>query len=233
MVILIAVVAILLTIIVGLILAAAIKGLDTAVIKSGEESQTKDRSYNPAVTLGYKIQFDGDSDAQLKEARKLAAKQAADMPRGANMQIGPQYKQDKQATAFAGVNDDPITAVKIASVHGWDGVRTGMIAVDPAAVSAPAAAVTTGGKIEMVPGKDYPVIEITDGMSSDEIRKARIANAKAKSAAMKAAKMAEQSGGAVPTAAPRHPRGPLALRASAQIYNPVARRNAVKEQATC
>ena len=202
MVILIGVVAILLTIIVALILAAAIKGLDTAVIKSGEESQTKDRSYNPAVTLGYKIQFDGDSDAQLKEARKLAAKQAADMPRGANMQIGPQYKQDKQATAFAGVNDDPITAVKIASVHGWDGVRTGMVAVDPAAVSAPAAAVTTGGKIEMVPGKDYPVIEITDAMSPDEIRKARIANAKAKSAAMKAAKMAGQSGEAVSASAP-------------------------------
>jgi hypothetical protein len=200
MVILIAVAAILLTIIVALIFAAAIKGLDTAVIKSSEESQTKDRSYNPAATLGYKIQVDGSRDAQLKEARQLAAKQAAATPRGANVQIGPQYKQDRQATAFAGVNNDPITAVKIAAVHGWDGVRTGMVAVDTAA-AAPVAAPAAGGKIKLVPGEDYPVIEMTDSMSPDEKRKARIANAKAKSAAMKAAKAAQQSGGAVPTTA--------------------------------
>lgn len=202
MVILIAVVAILLTIIVALILAAAIKGLDSAVIESSKELQTKDRSYNPAVTLGYKIQVDGDSDIQLKEARKLAAKQAAATPRGANVQIGPQYKQDKQATAFAGVNVDPVTAVKIASIHGWDGVRTGMVSVDPAAAVPATAAPAAGGKIKLVPGEDYPVIEMTDSMSPDEKRKARIANAKAKSAAMKAAKAAQQSGGAVPTAAP-------------------------------
>jgi len=200
MVILIAVVAILLTIIIALILASAVKGLDNAVIKSGEELKIKDRSYNPAVTLGYKIQVDGDQNTQLKEARKLAAKQAAITPRGANMQIGPQYKQDKQATAFAGVDSDPITAVKIASVHGWDGVRTGIVQLDPAAVAAPAAP-AAGGKIKLVPGKDYPVIELTDSMAPDEKRKARIANAKAKSAAMKAAKAAQQSGGAVPMAA--------------------------------
>ncbi len=53
-------------------------------------------------------------------------------------------------------------------------------------MAAPAAA----GPVELVPGKDYPVIEITDDMSPDEMRKARIANSKAKSAAMKAAKAA-------------------------------------------
>lgn len=201
MVILIAVVAILLTVIVALLLAAAIKGLDSAVIKSSADAEAETRSYNPAVTLGYQIQVDGDRDTQLKEARKLAAKQAADTPRGANMKIGPQYKQEQQATAFAGVNDDPITAVKIASVHGWDGLRTGIVAVDPAAVAAPTAATAATGKVKLVPGKDYPVIEITDSMSPDETRKARVANAKAKSAAMKAAKAAQQSGGAVPTAA--------------------------------
>lgn len=202
MVILIAVVAILLTIIVGLLLAAAIKGLDTAVIKSNAEMETEARSYNPAITLGYQIQVEGDRDAQLKEARRLAAKQAAATPRGANMKIGPQYKQEKQATAFSGINEDPVTAVKIASVHGWDGIRTGMVAFDPAAVAAPvAAAPAAGGKIKLVPGQDYPVIELTDSMAPDEKRKARIANAKAKSAAMKAAKAAQQSGGAVPTAA--------------------------------
>jgi hypothetical protein len=202
MVILIAVVAILLTVIVALVLAAAIKGLDHAVIKSSAEMEAETRSYNPAVTLGYQIQVEGDKEAQYKEARKLAAKQAAAMPRGANMQIGPQYKKEQQVTAFAGVNDDPITAVKIASIHGWDGLHTGIVAVDPATAAAPAtAAPAPGGKIKLVPGKDYPVIEITDSMPADEKRKARIANAKAKSAAMKAAKAAQESGATVPTAA--------------------------------
>lgn len=201
MVILIAVVAILLTVIVALVLAVAVKGLDNAVIKSNAEMEAETRSYNPAVTLGHQVLIEGDRETQYKEARKLAAKQAAAMPRGANMQIGPQYKKDQQATAFAGVNEDPITAVKIASVHGWDGVRTGIVAVDPAAAAPAAAAPAAGGKIKLVPGQDYPVIEITDAMSPDEKRKARIANAKAKSAAMKAAKAAQQSGAVVPTAA--------------------------------
>jgi hypothetical protein len=198
MVILIGVVAILLTIVVALILAAAAKGLDTAVITNAESAQTKDRGYNPAATLGYQIQVDGDPAAQIKEAKILAAKQAAATPRGANVQIGPQYKQAMQRTAFDGLDNDPITAVKIAAVHGWDGIRTGMVAVDSSAVAVPAAsAPAAGGKIKLVPGKDYPVIEITDTMSADEKRKALIANAKAKSTAMKAAKAAQESGGGV------------------------------------
>ena len=202
MTILIVVVAIILTIIVALIFAAVIKGLGNAVNDSDQEPQTKDHPYNPAVTLGYKIQVEGDRDTQLREARKLAAKQAATMPRGANMQIGPQYKQEKQQTAFAGVNDDPMTAVKIAAVHGWDGVRTGIVTVDPASVAAAtAAAPAAGGKIKLVPGKDYPVIELTDSMSADEKRKARIANAKAKSTAMKAVKATQASSAAVLVAA--------------------------------
>jgi len=44
-----------------------------------------------------------------------------------------------------------------------------------------------------VPGKDYQVIEITDDMIPAEIRKARIANAKAKSAAIKAVKTGGQA----------------------------------------
>ena len=198
MVILIGVVAILLTIVVALLLAAAVKGLDTAVITSAESTQTKDRGYNPAATLGYQIQVDGDQATQIKEARMLAAKQAAATPRGANVQIGPQYKQTMQRTAFDGLGNDPVTAVKIAAVHGWDGVRGGMVAVDPSAVAAPAAgAPVAGGKIKLVAGKDYPIIEITDGMSPEDTRKARIANAKAKSTAMKAAKAAQESGGGV------------------------------------
>ncbi len=201
MVILIAVVAILLTIIIALLLAVAVKSLDHAVIKSSTELESETRAYNPAVTLGHQIQVSGDKETQYKEARKLAAKQAAATPRGANVQIGPQYKKEQQATAYSGVDSDPITAVKIASHHGWDGVRTGIVAVDPAAAAAPAASPAAGGKVKLEPGKDYPVIEITDSMSSDEKRKARIANAKAKSAAMKAAKAAQQSGATVPVAA--------------------------------
>jgi hypothetical protein len=200
MVILIAVVVILVTILIALVLAAAIKGLDNAVITSGMELEAESRSYNPAVTLGYQIPVAGDPDEQLKEARKIAAQQAAATPRGANMKIGPQYKKEEQATAFDGVNSDPITAVKIASFHGWDGVQTGIVAVDPAAAAAPTSTPAAGGKIKLIPGQDYPVIEITDGMSPDEKRKARIANAKAKSAAMKAAKAAQDSGSGAPVA---------------------------------
>lgn len=199
MVLLIAVVAILLIIIVALVLAVAVKGLDSAVIQSNAQTTGESRVYNPALTLGHEIQAQGSADTQYREARQLAAKQAAATPRGANVQIGPQYKQERQRTAFDGLNEDPITAVKIAAFHGWDGVRTGIVAVDPAvAAAAPAAA--SGGKTELVPGKDYPVIEITDAMSDDEVRKARIANAKAKSAAMKAAKTAPESEGAAPVA---------------------------------
>lgn len=202
MVILIGVVAILLTIIVALILAAAIKGLDTAVIKSSATVQAENKAYNPALTFGYQIPIEGDAAVQYREARRQAAKQAAAMPRGANTKIGPQYKQERQQTAIDGVADDPITAVKIAAVHGWDAARTGIVMADPAAAAAPVAAPTAGGKAELVPGKDYPVIDINDDMSADEIRKARIANAKAKSAAMKAAKADQETGVAAPAAAP-------------------------------
>ena len=59
---------------------------------------------------------------------------------------------------------------------------------------------------EPVPGVDYEVIEISEDMEPAEIRKARIANAKAKSAAMKAFK---EAGGQIgqtaeaPVAAPQ------------------------------
>ncbi|MFO7678490.1 MAG: hypothetical protein R6X34_00405 [Chloroflexota bacterium] len=200
MVILIAVVAILLVILVALVLAVAVKGLDSAVIQSSSQLKAENKAYNPAMTLGHEIQAQGSAETQYREARQLAAKQAAATPRGANVQIGPQYKQERQRTAFDGLNEDPITAVKIAAFHGWDGVRTGIVAVDPAAAAAAAPAATSGGKTELVPGKDYLVIEITDAMSDDEVRKARIANAKAKSAAMKAAKTAPESGAAAPVA---------------------------------
>ena len=79
-------------------------------------------------------------------------------------------------TASQRLEADPVTAVKIAAYHGWEGARTGFTAAAP--VAAPvAAAPATPAKVELVPGKDYAVIEITDDMSPAEKRKARIANA--------------------------------------------------------
>lgn len=201
MIVLIAVVIVLLTILVSAILALAVSQLDKAVAVGATKSENQVKSYNPAVTLGYKIPVQGDYDTQMKEARQLAAKQAAATPRGANMRIGNLREQaGKQPTAFDGVKNDPLTAVKIAAIHGWDGLRTGMVVGAPAPVAASTTAAAPTGSVELVPGKDYPVIEITDDMPDDEKRKARIANSKAKSAAMKAAKTAGQTGASAPTA---------------------------------
>jgi len=197
MILLILVVIIMLTILIGAVLALAVTRLDKAVVSTAAAIEKQDKSYNPALTLGYKLPVQGDPDTQLKEARRIAAKQAAALPRGANMRIGNLREQmGKQPTAYDGVKEDPITAVKIATVHGWDGVRSGIVmgGAAPAATAAPGAPAAVAGQIELVPGKDYPVIEITDDMPDEEKRKARIANSKAKSAAMKAAKASGQTG---------------------------------------
>jgi len=198
MILLILVVIIMLTILIGAVLALAVTRLDKAVVSTAAAIEKQGKSYNPALTLGYKLPVQGDPDTQLKEARRIAAKQAAAMPRGANMRIGNLREQmGKQPTAYDGVKEDPITAVKIATVHGWDGVRSGIVmgGAAPVATAAPGAP-AAAGQIELVPGKDYPVIEITDDMPDEEKRKARIANSKAKSAAMKAAKASGQTGAA-------------------------------------
>jgi flagellar basal body-associated protein FliL len=196
MVILIVVVIILLVIIVGLLLAWFFAGSDKKGTKNNAEIESGGGAYNLAATMGYKIQVEADPETQMKEARKLAAQKAAATPRWANVQIGPEYKQERQRTAFDGAKDDVLTAVKIAAVHGWDGLQSGIVIAAPAAAPAASAA----GKIKLVPGKDYPVIEMTDSMSADEKRKARIANAKAKSVAMKKAKAAQAAGSAAPAA---------------------------------
>ena len=202
MIVLIAVVIVFLTILVSAVLALAVSQLDKAVTAGATKSENQVKSYNPAVTLGYKIPVQGDYDTQMKEARQLAAKQAAATPRGGNMRIGNLREQaGKQPTAFDGVKNDPLTAVKIAAIHGWDGLRTGMVVGAPAPVAASPTAAAPIGSVELVPGKDYPVIEITDDMPDDEKRKARIANSKAKSAAMKAAKASGQPGASAPIAA--------------------------------
>jgi len=182
-------VVILLTLVVGGLLAFFFTRLDTAVSDNNEAIELQNKGYNPALTMGFAIDIQAPPDVQVLEARKEAAKIAAATPRGANARIG--YSETPGGkSASKGLDYDPWTASKIAEFHGWDGAKSGIPAggvPEAAAVAAPAAA-APAGKIELVPGKDYPVIEITDDMSDDDKRKARIANSKAKSAAMKAAK---------------------------------------------
>ncbi|MCB8921068.1 MAG: hypothetical protein H6662_05750 [Ardenticatenaceae bacterium] len=195
-------------IIVGALIAFAVSRLDQSVEQNKAALSNAGKEYNPALTMGFQIKSSADLDEQVKEARKVAAKQAAAMPRGANMGIGHQG-QSKLQTAFQGAKDDPWTAAKIAVHHGWDGVRTGPVAAAAAPVATAAAATAApaaDGNIELVPGKDYPVIEITDSMTPAEVRKARIANSKAKSQAMKALK----ASGAVPQAVAAAPAAPAA-----------------------
>ncbi|HRQ39181.1 MAG TPA: hypothetical protein PLD25_14835 [Chloroflexota bacterium] len=198
MVFIIACLAVLLPVLLGGFLAWVTAGMDTRVNKTRVELEERDKGYNPALTFGHKIKAQSPSEAQLAEARRLAAKQAAATPRGANMQIG-RLGQENLVTAGRtdALQNDPVTAVRIAAHHGWDGARTGAVAVTAAPAAAAPAAKAAAAPAAVTPGKDFPVIAITDSMSPEEIRKARIANAKAKSAAAKAAKAA-----GIPAAAP-------------------------------
>lgn len=191
MVFIIACLAVLLPVLLGGFLAWVIAGMDTRVNTTKVELEEKDKGYNPVLTFGHKIKAQADPEAQLVEARRLAAKQAAAMPRGANMQIG-RLGEENLVTAGRGdaLQRDPVTAVRIAAHHGWDGARTGAVAVTAAPAAAAPVAKAASAPVAATPGKDFPVIAITDSMSPEEIRKARIANAKAKSAAAKAAKAA-------------------------------------------
>jgi hypothetical protein len=200
MVFVIAVSAVLFPIVVGLLLAVVSSRLDVIVEEAKVAVDEKGKGYNLALTAGHAIKTTGDTKAQLKEARLLAAKKAASLRRGSNMNIG-RLGSSTLKTAWQGVDRDPMTAVKIANFHGWQGVTTGFVeAVAAAPVVAKAAAVTSG-KIDLVPGKDYEYVEITDSMSPADKRKARIANSKAKSVAMKKAKAAASGGAPVPVQA--------------------------------
>ncbi len=183
------------TVLVGALLAVVVRGFSRAVANEQAAIGSEKSNYNSSLSMGYAIPVKSDYDEQLSAARQIAAKQAASIPRGANNAIGSLGKE-QQPTAFAGIKADPITAVKIAHYHGWQGLKTGAQAVSgvPAPTQkAPAqTAVPTKGADDLVPGVDYENIEITDDMNPAEKRKARIANAKAKSAALKTLK---ESGG--------------------------------------
>lgn len=174
---------------------------------------------NTAVTFGFEIPINADISEQLAVARKIAAKKAAALPRGANMRIG-RLGETNLTTAGKAVNKDPLTAVKIAAFHTWQGAKAGpplggTPQEAPAARQATRTAPTKKPE-DLVPGKDYPFTEITDDMSADEVRSARIANARARSAAVKALKeQAAAAPAAEQTAAAPAPAGVEAAAPSA------------------
>lgn len=199
-----------LVILFGAFLAGLFATLSRAVKENATAMQaaSQGQQYNPAQTFGFEIPVAADVPEQLTKARRLAAARAAVTPRGANMRIVP-GPSDKPPTASDELEADPLTAVRIAAFHTWQGARTGPPAggVPQQAAAAPAAAAVATKKAEdLVPGVDYPFIEITDEMSPDDVRKARIANAKARSQAVKALKEQGEVATAVPTAgAPGEP----------------------------
>lgn len=198
MIILVIISVIFLVLLFGLLLAFVLTRADRAVTTLRADVAAEERAYNPGVTLGHKIKVESDYEAQMKQARALAAKKAAGLPRGANNRIG-HAGQSTLATAGQSAKSDPMTAVRIARFHGWDGARTGI----PAATVAGPVAAAPGATVAAAPaavGIAPPkLIAITPDMPPEEVRKARVANAKAESAYNKALKAAASG---APVAAP-------------------------------
>lgn len=200
-IVLVASLVVLLTIVVGVILALLFVNLSNIVTANQVVLEKEKTGYNQRTTAGHKIMVQADPETQLAQAQLLAAQQAAQLPRGANMGIRPKAAGEKLQAASDGVERDPITAAKIALFHTWGGLQ--YRSPKPAPAGAPAQArpaAQPAGPTELRPGIDYPFIEITDSMAPEERRKATIANSKAKAAAMKAAKSAG-TGAAAPEAA--------------------------------
>ncbi|MDX1664778.1 MAG: hypothetical protein R3272_13385 [Candidatus Promineifilaceae bacterium] len=193
-----------LVIMMGVLFSAFFVGLSRMVRTSEAELEEEKSAVNPSVTLGYAIPVNADVPEQLERARKLAAARAAALPRGANMRIGRLGAENTRG-AGAGVTEDPWTAVKIAAFHSWQGARSGPpvagAAPETAAVQARAAAAPTKKPEDLKPGVDYEYTEVTAEMSGSERRQARIANAKARAAAIKALKQQGVAAAAMPPTA--------------------------------
>jgi hypothetical protein len=212
------------TVLLGALLAILFRGFNRAVVSERQAADAEKAGYNQALTYGHKIPVNADTQTQMKAARKEAARRAALTPRGANVGIG-QANGGAVHTAYQGMKDDPVTAVKIASVHSWEGLRSGSTFA-PGQTLTHADAVTappTRSAKDLVPGEDYEVIEITDEMTPAEKRKARIANVKAKSAAVKALK----ASGAAVSAAANAPQAQAAEPAPAAATTPAAMKEPV------
>lgn len=187
---------------VGVLMAAAFVTLSRMVKENEAALSQQQSSVNPSMTFGFEIPVQADVTEQIQTARKLAAARAAAQPRGANMRIG-RLGHEQTKGASKELDADPLSAVKIAAFHGWDGAKAGPPAGGVPQQAQAAAAqpqVAPSKKPEdLVPGEDYEFIEVTDDMSADEVRQARIANARARSAAVKALKQQAQ---AAPAAQP-------------------------------
>lgn len=182
---------ILFTIIVGVLLALLFVSAGNMVSANNTVLEKEKSGYNPRATAGHRIMSQASSTDQITQAQNLAAQKAAQLPRGANMKIRPKGEgpAEKLRSASEGVNNDPVTATKIAVFHTWNGLQYRL--TKPAAAGAPVQArpvAQPAGSAQPRPGVDYQEIAITDSMTPEEKRKAIIANSKAKAAAMKAAK---------------------------------------------
>ena len=133
----IASVVIFLTLLIGIGFASLFVYLSRLVVENNAEIEAQTTGYNERATLGHRIKAQADYEAQLKEARIIAARRAASLPRGANMGIGSLGRSTLK-TSSKGLDADPISAVKIAQYHTWQGAASGPVA---AAVAAPVAAV--------------------------------------------------------------------------------------------
>ena len=169
------------------------------VIESEEQLR---KSINPNQTAGHAIAVKADYQEQLEDARSLAAKRAAALPRGANMGIGRLGTTDARKvkkTTSKGLDADPLSAVKIAKFHTWNGLQ--VVKKAAATTTARAGGKTKQVKRKLKPGVDFEWKDI-GGLTGAEKRQAIIANAKAKSAAYKALKASGQDMMVVAEAAP-------------------------------
>lgn len=179
-----------LVVLVGLLLAFVFSRADHVVTGTRTEMALEEKAINPGITLGHRIKFQANYEDQLLQARREAARLAAAKPRGANSRIGRAGESTLQ-TASKNTANDPLTAVRIARFHGWDGARTGIqvaapVAVAGAAATAPAVAAAVPAAVAGIAPPN--MIAITPDMSPEEVRKARIANSKAEAAYKKALK---------------------------------------------
>lgn len=184
--------------IVGMLLAWLFSRADRVVTHTRTAMELEERAYSPATTLGFRILPQANYEQQMGQARQEAAKRAAALPRGGNSRIG-RAGDSTLKPASKNTANDPMTAVRIARFHGWDGARTGIQAAVP--VAAASTGVVTAAAPAAVVGVASPaLIAITPDMSPEEVRKARIANSKAEAAYNKALKAASSGAPVAATA---------------------------------
>ncbi len=187
-----------LTLLLGALIMWLVVGLSNTVVSNQAEIvsiEKEKQSINPTNTAGYVLPTSKPLEEKMEDARKLAARRAAAQPRGANMGIGRRDTTDaranKKVNSVGAKTSDPMSAVKIAEYHTWQGLDYKAPAVAGGGAAAPARGGGKQVKRKLVPGKDFAWTDFK-GLSGAAKRTAIIANAKAKSAAYKAMKASGQ-----------------------------------------